>query len=134
MKTQILFAIVYLIIDILWITMMSPLFYKRKIESVQMSKPFAFKLTPAILAYATLLVVHFFICIPLSKYYKPKFPEWFVFGLIGFCVYGVYNFTNGAIFTNYDATFIFVDTLWGSVSFALLGIIYAYLYEKLRAK
>jgi len=107
---------------------MSPYFYKKKIEAVQMSEPFQFKLVPAVLAYITLLIVLFFICIPLSKYYEKKYPAWFVFGVIGFCVYGVYNFTNSAIFKNYDMLFLTVDMVWGTLSFALLGVIYKVLY------
>lgn len=129
MKTQILFSLAYLIIDVLWITMMSPYFYKKKIEAVQMSEPFQFKLVPAVLAYITLLIVLFFICIPLSKYYEKKYPIWFVFSVIGFCIYGVYNFTNSAIFKNYDVLFLTVDLLWGTLSFALLGVIYEALHH-----
>ena len=127
MKIHIIFAIIYLIIDVLWITTMSPLFYKKKIEAVQTDTPFSFKLIPAIFAYITLLIVLFFICIPLSKYYQKKYPTWFVFSVVGFCLYGVYNFTNSAIFANYDYIFMIVDTMWGVVSFALLGTIYTYL-------
>ena len=127
MKTEILFAFIYLILDVLWITTMSTLFYKKKIEAVQMSEPFQFKLIPAVLAYITLLIVLFFICIPLSKHYEKKYPTWFVFGVVGFCVYGVYNFTNSAIFKNYDLLFLTVDMLWGTFSFTLLGVIYKFL-------
>jgi uncharacterized membrane protein len=122
-SVHIIFAIIYLIIDITWITVMSSFFYKQKIESIQ-KQPLVFKPTPAVLAYVTLLVTMFFVCVPLSKYYKNTYPTWFVFGVIGFCVYGVYNFTNGAIFQQYDTSFMLVDTLWGCVSFSVLGLIY----------
>lgn len=103
---------------------MSSIFYKKKIEAVQRYESFQFKVIPAVLAYITLLIVLFFICIPLSKYYEKKYSPWFVFGVIGFCVYGVYNFTNSAIFNYYDLQFLTVDLLWGTFSFALLGFIY----------
>lgn len=124
LKSNILFAIIYLFMDVLWITTMSSIFYNKKIEAVQRYESFQFKVIPAVLAYITLLIVLFFICIPLSKYYEKKYSPWFVFGVIGFCVYGVYNFTNSAIFNYYDLQFLTVDLLWGTFSFALLGFIY----------
>jgi uncharacterized membrane protein len=118
----ILFSMLYLCVDLIWISIMSKLFYTEKIQKIQ-KQELTFKYVPAILAYITLLIIMFYICIPLSKYYKQHHPS-LVFGLVGFCVYGVYNFTNGAIFTNYDSLFIIIDTLWGLVSFALFGLIY----------
>ena len=129
MSTKILFAIIYIVLDLLWISTMSTFFYKNKIEAVQMSSPMKFKIIPAIMAYITLLIVMFFICIPLSEFFKDKYPTWFVFSVVGFCIYGVYNFTNGAIFTNYDNIFMLVDTLWGILSFAILGSIFTFLQK-----
>jgi len=118
----ILFSILYLCVDLIWISVMAKLFYTEQLEKIQ-KQTLTFKFVPAILAYITLLIIMFYICIPLSTYYKQHHPS-LVFGLVGFCVYGVYNFTNGAIFTNYNWKFIIIDTLWGLVSFALFGLIY----------
>ena len=117
-----LFSILYLCVDLIWISIMSKLFYTQKLEKIQ-KQTLTFKYAPAVLAYITLLIIMFYICVPLSTYYKQHHPS-LVFGLVGFCVYGVYNFTNGAIFTNYDSLFILIDTLWGVTSFALFGLIY----------
>lgn len=119
----ILFAILYLCVDLIWISIMSKLFYKEQLEKIQ-KRAMSFKYIPAILAYITLLITMFYICIPLSKYYKQYHPS-LVFGLVGFCVYGVYNFTNGAIFYDYNTSFMVIDTLWGLCSFALFGLIYS---------
>ena len=118
----ILFSILYLCVDLIWISIMSKLFYTAKIQKIQ-KQALTFQYVPAVLAYITLLIIMFYICIPLSTYYEQHHPS-LVFGLVGFCVYGVYNFTNGAIFTNYDSLFIMIDTLWGLTSFALFGFIY----------
>lgn len=117
-----LFSILYLCVDLIWISIMSKLFYTEKLEKIQ-KQTLTFKYIPAVLAYITLLIIMFYICIPLSTYYKQHHPS-LVFGLVGFCVYGVYNFTNGAIFVDYNWKFICVDTLWGLTSFALFGFIY----------
>lgn len=125
----IVFAILYLLVDVIWITGMSKVFYRHKIAKVQ-SAPLTFKLIPAGLAYVTLLITMFFVCIPLSEHYRNKkhaLKPWMVFGLVGFCIYGVYNFTNGAIFKHYDSSFMLVDTVWGCVSFSFFGYIYTLL-------
>ena len=89
-----------------------------------------FKMVPVIVAYTTLLIVLFFICIPLAKHYKKNHPKWMVFGVVGFlCVYGVYNFTNRAIFYNYNTIMMIVDTLWGFLSFMFLGYLHDLLVE-----
>jgi len=120
----ILFSMLYLFVDLIWVSIMYKVFYKEQLEKIQ-KQSLTFKYVPAILAYITLLIIMFYICIPLSKYYKQYHPS-LVFGLVGFCVYGVYNFTNGAIFADYDYRFITIDTLWGLCSFTLFGLFYSY--------
>lgn len=120
----ILFSILYLCVDLIWISIMAKLFYKEQLEKIQ-KRALSFKYIPAIFAYITLLITMFYICVPLSKYYYKQHHPSLVFGLVGFCVYGVYNFTNGAIFDDYNWSFILIDTLWGFCSFALFGLIYS---------
>ena len=117
------FSLLYIIVDIIWISTMSHLFYKNRIESIQ-KEQMKFKLLPALLAYLTLLVTLFYICIPLSIYYDRIYHTSFVFGLVGFVIYGIYNFTNGASFNQYGWDFIIVDTLWGTISFMFFGFLY----------
>lgn len=119
-----LFSILYLVVDIMWITFMSNRFYQPKIESIQGS-PMRFKVLPAVLAYITLLITMFAICVPLSERYKTKTHPALVFALVGFCLYGVYNFTNGAIFERYDPVIMLVDTAWGTLSFAFFGFLFS---------
>ena len=40
--------------------------------------------------------------------------------LLGFCIYGVFDFTNIAIFKNYSLLPALLDTLWGGVLFYLV--------------
>lgn len=122
------FAVLYLIMDVAWITSMSNPFYKHHFERIQ-QKPLKFKMGPAVLAYLTLLLTMFFVCIPLSNYYDNTYEPWFVFGVVGFCIYGIYNFTNGAVLTEYNHNLMLVDTAWGITSFALMGLLYKRLFH-----
>jgi len=40
--------------------------------------------------------------------------------LLGFCIYGVFDFTNIAIFKNYSLLPALLDTLWGGVLFYIV--------------
>ena len=49
--------------------------------------------------------------------------------LLGFCIYGVFDFTNIAIFKNYSLLPALLDTLWGGVLFYIVTkITYGTLY------
>lgn len=120
---KIYFSLLYLIVDIIWISTMYKVFYKNRIENIQKDN-FKFKIIPALLAYLTLLLTMFYICIPLSIYYEKKYHPSIVFGLVGFVIYGVYNFTNSAIFYKYNYDFVIIDTLWGILSFMVFGLLY----------
>jgi len=118
------FALLYLIIDICWITLMAGRFYKSRIETIQ-KEAMQFKIVPAMLAYLLLLFTIFYICFPLAEYYKDKkYHPSVVFGCVGLSVYGVYNFTNGAVLTNHNWDYMLVDTLWGVSCFSFLGWVY----------
>lgn len=123
MKNFFNFAALYLLMDVTWISIMSKHFYRNRFERIQ-QRPLAFKMVPAVLAYLTLLLTLFFVCMPLSEHYKQQYDPWFVFAVVGFCVYGIYNFTNGAVLTDYDHELMLVDILWGITSFALMGLVF----------
>jgi uncharacterized membrane protein len=41
--------------------------------------------------------------------------------LLGLIIYGIFNFTNLAIFTNYNWTSALIDTSWGILLFGITG-------------
>lgn len=122
MQNNMILILVYLIMDVLWLSIMTPKFYKPKFEDVQKSE-MKVKYPYVFMAYILLLVCHFLICIPLAIHYKDVSPA-LVFGMVGLVVYGVYNCTNAAVLTNYDWRVASVDTLWGVSSFAFLGLLW----------
>ena len=112
-------SLVYLVMDLLWIAVMTPLLYKQTFETIQKS-PLAFRTGYAVAAYVTLLGVLFWICRPLSARYEPK---WLAYTLVGFAMYAIFNLTNAAVFKDYSTKMVVVDTLWGTTVFTLLGIL-----------
>lgn len=112
-------SLVYLLLDIIWISSMTPLLYKGVFESIQKTE-LNFNIVYAIFAYITLLGVIYWICRPLSKQYKQK---WVAYSLVGFAIYSIYNFTNGAVFNKYSYKMVIADTLWGTIVFTVLGLL-----------
>ena len=122
----ILIAIIYSILDILWISLSYNLFYKDMIISIQNSDVIKFHMIYAICAYILLILSLLFVCIPLYNYHKEhKILKSFT--LIGLIVYGVYNFTNAAILKGYPKHIILIDILWGCTIFTIMGFITQYL-------
>ena len=50
--------------------------------------------------------------------------------ILGIVIYGVFDFTNIAIFDNYSLLLALHDTLWGGTLFFLTTVIYRYLVDK----
>jgi uncharacterized membrane protein len=69
-------------------------------------------------------VVYVFMSIALYWFIlKDRRPVWEA-GLLGLATYGVYEFTNYALFKNYDLKIAIIDTVWGATLFALTTWIY----------
>jgi uncharacterized membrane protein len=47
---------------------------------------------------------------------KPAFDAF----ILGFCVYGIFDFTNMAIFKKYNLKTAISDTLWGAILFFIV--------------
>ena len=53
---------------------------------------------------------------------KPKEKVSYAF-ILGFCIYGIFDYTNLAIFKNYKLKTALQDQIWGSILFTLVTII-----------
>ena len=71
-----------------------------------------FRLGGAIIVYLLLAIgLYYFIV-------KPGLSAWEA-ALLGLVIYGTFDFTNDAMFKNYDLKTAIMDTVWGSLLFAL---------------
>lgn len=118
----ILFGLIYLLLDAIWLYTMTTPFYRPRFERIQQTR-LTFKMAYAIAAYVLLLFTMVFVCIPLVRVY-PKVHPSLVFAMVGLSIYGVYNMTNGAVFDDYGVDLCMVDTAWGLSSFAFMGWLY----------
>ena len=75
-----------------------------------------FRLEGAIIVYLLLAVALYYFIV------KPGLSVWEA-GLLGLVIYGTFDFTNYAMFKNYDLKTAIMDTVWGSFLFALTTLI-----------
>lgn len=105
-----------LILDILWLTYYMGPRYKIMIPIIQQS--------PMKVNYMSATIAYTFMAILLVQYvikYNFKILETFLFGI---CLYGVYDFTCGAVFTKWDFTLALIDVIWGGFVFAITKYIH----------
>jgi uncharacterized membrane protein len=96
-------AAALLVVDLFWLAT-GGIYGRRTIELIQ-GKPIEVRFVSAIFVYLFLA----YMLLQTSSSYQAFF--------YGMCIYGVYDFTNHAVFDHYDWKFAVADTLWGGVLF-----------------
>lgn len=72
-----------------------------------------------------------YLLLAIGLYYfivKPGLSAWEA-GLLGLVIYGTFDFTNYAMLKNYDLKTAIMDTVWGSLLFALTTLIVGKVYS-----
>ena len=86
-------------------------YFENQIKKVQGS-PLKTNLLPIAFCYIFLIFgINYFIIKP-----KRSVQDAFLLGLV---IYGVYETTNWALFTNWSPITVLIDTLWGGILFAI---------------
>lgn len=123
-----------LVLDVTWL-FVARNGYKDLVKSVQQN-PLALKKVPALFAYGCLFLSIWYYAIPVVRQQmreKKDVPIWqlcLVYGGgLGICIYGIYNFTNMAIFDHYKVMMGLKDTLWGGMLFTLSTAFYFLVLE-----
>ena len=96
--------------------------YEESVRKIQGSK-MEVNVFSAGLTYFIMYLAVRFIAIPLSEkenQYKTFLGCLKTAGLVGFCSYGIYNFTNKAILKGYTWDVAIKDTLWGTFLFTIV--------------
>ena len=110
MYKLLLTAIVFVIIDCIFLTMMKP-YFENQVKIVQGSS-LKVNITATLLCYVFLIFgIYYFIIQP-----NKSVQDAFLFGIV---VYAVYETTSRALLTKWKWSTVFIDTLWGGILFAL---------------
>lgn len=111
---MLLSAIVLITIDFMYLQSVKS-YFQKQVQSVQGSA-MQINYLGAAICYVFLIVgINYFIIKP-NRSVKDAF-------LLGLVIYGVYETTNYALFKNWSALTVIIDTLWGGILFALTTFI-----------
>lgn len=71
--------------------------------------------------YVAAAIVYLLLALGLTHFIiKPRKPLWEA-ALFGLIIYGVFDFTNMAMFKHYDLQFAVIDTFWGAALSAIVA-------------
>jgi uncharacterized membrane protein len=120
LKTFLTILVIMLLLDSVYLYLTKSMFGElvAKIQRTAMQ----FRIEGAIIVYILLaLGLYYFIV-------KPGLSAWEA-GLLGLVIYGTFDFTNYAMLKNYDLKIAIMDTVWGSLLFALTTLILGKVYS-----
>ena len=120
-KQNIFSSLSLLGLDFLWLGLFMGSQYKTLVKKIQGSD-IKFNLFSAFVAYLIMLIgLNVFVNPNLNK--DSKITDYLKYGfLFGIVVYGVYDFTCGGVFKDWDFKLAIVDVLWGGlVYFGLIN-------------
>lgn len=120
-------SIIFLIVDILWLSFAVKNFYKPNIGSLLNENPVMWA---AILFYV-IYVLGLAIVIIYPSIDKSTLYIFFVSTVFGIVSYGTYNLTNMATLKNWSVNVVYVDMIWGGLLTGVSVSIGIYLAKKI---
>ncbi len=121
-------SIIFLIIDIIWLSFATKSFYRPLIGNLLSDKPVMWAAALFYILYVfgmALIVIQ--PCLDSESLYKTVYTG-FIFGLVA---YGTYNLTNMAVIKGWSPTVTFVDMFWGGSLTAISATTGLYLAKKI---
>lgn len=124
-KRNILASVILLCLDFIWIYTYMGSKYKKMVQKIQkeVMKP---NFTSILLAYCFMIIGLWIFVLPLKmntekiKNLSTVVFKAFLFGIV---VYGIYDCTAGAVFTNFSKSLAIIDVLWGGFVYAFSSYI-----------
>ena len=120
-------SIIFLIIDVIWLSYATKSFYRPLIGNLLTDKPVMWAAALFYVIYVFgMAVIVIQPCIEIESNLKTVYTG-FVFGLVA---YGTYNLTNMAVLKGWSPTVTFVDMFWGGSLTAFSATTGLYLAKK----
>ena len=121
-KVIVLSVVILLIFDFLWIGLFMGNQYKNQLRIIQGSE-MEVNYKFALMAYVLMVVGLILFVLPnirKGREFKDSLIYGFTFGVV---VYGVYDFTAGAVFKNWNKKLAIIDILWGGFVYFMASYI-----------
>ena len=103
---------IFLIIDIIWLTITVKSFYRPALGSLLLDKPIMWA---AALFYIIYMLGLTLIILRPALINESVFQALWTGIIFGLVAYGTYNLTNMATIKNWSANVVFVDMIWGGI-------------------
>ena len=122
-KKFILISIIVLVIDLAWLSLFLGKYFGKMVLKIQ-GEEMVLNNRIAFLSYLFIIfsIYYFIVMKDNGKMYLDAF-------LLGLFIYGIFEFTSGAIFKKWEKLPLFVDTLWGGVLYLITYFIYKLFYK-----
>ena len=121
-------SIIFLIIDVIWLSFATKSFYRPLIGDLLADKPVLWAAALFYVLYMLgMAVIVIEPCIESESIFKSIYTG-FIFGLVA---YGTYNLTNMAVLNGWSPTVTFVDMFWGGALTAISSTSGIYIAKKL---
>ena len=122
-KKIILISIIILVIDLVWLSLFLGKYFGKMVLKIQGEKMVVNK-SIAFLSYIFIILsfYYFIVLKDNGNMYMDSF-------LLGLFIYGIFEFTSGAIFKKWEKLPLFVDTLWGGILYLVTYFIYKKIYK-----
>lgn len=122
-------AIVFFVIDLLWLGLIAKGLYNRYLGSFLAEQV---NWTAAIIFYL-LFIIGIFIFVILPAVEKQSFMKALIYGaLFGFFTYATYDLTNLATLKNWPLQIVFIDIVWGAFLTATVSVSGYYIAQWLK--
>ncbi|OUW95059.1 MAG: hypothetical protein CBD97_03495 [Pelagibacteraceae bacterium TMED237] len=121
-------SIVFLIIDVIWLSFATKSFYRPLLGDLISEKPVLWAAGLFYILYMFgMAVIVIQPCIEPTNITRSLYTG-FIFGLVA---YGTYNLTNMAVIKNWSSTVVFVDMFWGGTLTAVSSTTGIYIAKKI---
>ena len=109
MNSFIVSSVLLVIIDSIYLYFVGKPVFDKTVAAIQNSA-LVVNIAPAIFTYILMAILLNYFIISVNKSPFDAF-------ILGFCAYGIFDFTNMAIFKKYNLRTAITDTLWGAILF-----------------
>ncbi len=128
LQLVVIVAILILGIDLVWIGYIAKPLFSKTVQRIQ-GQPLKFNPVGAVIAYLIMIVGTYFLVAERARTPKEAAMTGAILGLV---MYGVFDFTNMAIFRNWDWKTTIIDVTWGTFLMATVGYLSIMIKQRLR--
>jgi uncharacterized membrane protein len=109
MNSFIVSSILLVLVDSIYLYFIGKPVFDKTVAAIQNSS-LVVNMAPAVFTYILMAILLNYFIISVNKSAFDAF-------ILGFCTYGIFDFTNMAIFKKYNLRTAITDTLWGAILF-----------------